>query len=470
MKKSILLFAFCYLFSSIVYTQEWVPFTKAIPEEPIINLIESNNQQVEFSAEVCGMYKQNIVQQSETFQRIEIPGAGRSVETGEPELPYIRQLIAIPECDDVVLTVNITGQTSFSNYYIYPAPDYEEVQNPDGTVYLQEVFFKNEAVYPQNSYQPGMNAEIVSTGYLRDQKYAEVFLYPIQFNPGTKQLNVFTHYQVILYFTNQSSAVNVNTGIFNNVATHTFLNYTSSGITASINDNVLGNGDVQWITLNEPSQADDIVADYLIICAEPFFQPNNLNSEVLRIANHRAMYNGFDVAILNADNIINLFYEPENFPYEKERAIRNCIRRIYEGAHAQHTYDGKLGYVLLIGDSENITNLGMPSSLDHDFGVAFPSDYYFSCLTNEIGDYDPFGDLFIGRFCVDNNDQNGMIELHNFIEKTIFFETEYTFANWRDNVVNIYGYHPNNPAQSEYYFDLYEDFMNSLVSHLPTTS
>ena len=230
MRKSILFSVLCCLFGSMVLAQDWVIFTQSNPEAPIINLTQSDNTQVEFTVEVCGMYKNDITEESENFQRIDIPGAGKTKLTGEPELPYIRQLIAIPECDSVVLTVNITGQTDFSNYNIYPAPDYEEVQNPDGTVYLQEVFTKNEAVYAQNVYLPGMNAEIVSTGYLRDQKYAEVFLYPIQFNPITKHIIFYTNYEIIIDFINPSTAVNVNTGIFNNVASTTMLNYVSSGI------------------------------------------------------------------------------------------------------------------------------------------------------------------------------------------------------------------------------------------------
>jgi hypothetical protein len=467
--KKILISVLCCLVGGMVIAQEWVTFTKSTPESPIINLVQSNNQQVEFTAEVCGMFKQNIVQEGETFQRIEIPGAGKSMETGEPEIPYIRQLIAIPECDNVVLTVTITGQTSFTNYNIYPAPDFEEVQNPDGTVYLQEVFSINEAVYAQNSYLPGINAEIVSTGYLRDQKYAEVFLYPVQFNPVTKQLSVFTHYQVTLSFANPASAVNINTGIFNNVATHTMLNYISSGITASINDYVQGNGNVQWISLTDTAQACAIIADYLIICADPFFEPNNPNSEVLRIANHRATYNGFDVAILNANTIISdglgFYYDVTTPQYKKEQRIRTCIRRIYEGAHAQHTYDGKLGYVLLIGDSEYGSNLGMPSSTDPEPGYSDPysnpfiSDYYFTCITQENNIIDEVGDLYVGRFCVDNNLQNGLIELHNIIHKTIFFESEYSFGEWRNNVS-----HTNGTAGFEDYYTAYYSFLGEQIN------
>ncbi len=470
MKKIILLLLLYCLFGTIVYSQDWVTFTKSTPEQPIVELIESNNQQVEFNVEVCGMFRTDITEEGELFQRIEVPGAGKTTETGSPELPYIRQLIAIPECDDMVLTVNITGQTGFSNYNIYPAPGYEEVQEPGGAVYMQEVFTKDESVYNQNEYLPGMNAEIVSTGYLRDQKYAEVFLYPIQFNPVLKHIDVYTNYEITLDFVNPTTPVNVNTGIFNNVATNTMLNYVSSGITASINDNVQGNGNVQWVTLTDTAQACTIVADYLIICAEHFFEPNEPESEVLRIANHRATYNGFDVAIINATTVISddlgFYYEglepPQTQEHKKEERIRTCIRRIYEGENAQHTYDGKLGYVLLIGDSEYGSNEGMPTSYMFKVGVppnqsSYPGDYHYSCVTKQQA-YDPVGDLFIGRFCVDNDDDpnNGTFELTNIVDKTIFNESEYIFEDWRYNVVFSNGDVADEEEYEQYYSDLDE--------------
>jgi len=466
MKQKILSTVLCCLMVSMNFAQDWVTFTKSNPEPPIINLIQSNNQQVGFNVEVCGMFKNDLTEEGEPFQRIEIPGAGKTMETGSPELPYIRQLIAIPECDDVNISVNISSQTNFNNYNIYPAPDYEEVQDPSGGYYVQEVFTKDETIYSQDIYLPGMNAEIVSFGYLRDQKYAEVFIYPIQFNPVLKHIEVFTNYQITLDFINPTTPVNVNTGIFNNVATNTMLNYVSSGLTASINDNVQGNGNVQWISLTDPDQADNIVADYLIICADTFFEPNNPDSEVLRIANHRATYNGFDVAILNAKTIyLDLEFEYYDEEYMYEQKIRSCIRRIYEGANAQHTYDGKLGYVLLIGDSEYSTNLEMPTSKDPNPGGVSPTlqqystDYYYSCLTKNQGSWDYIGDLFIGRFCVDNDELIGPIELFNLVSKTIYYESEATFGGWRDEA----GVLIHEMFQSQNYMQSYFNFMDGLV-------
>ncbi len=411
------------------------------------------------------MYQTDTVVNSTSFQRINIPGGGRFTVTGEPEMPYIRQLIAIPECDSVALSVNVTNSTTMQNYNIYPAPALVEVTNPDSSVTLEEEFSYDTVAYSTNQYYPQVNAEIYSIGYFRDQKYAEVFIYPVQFNPVTEEIYVNKEYEVTLTFINPSSAVNVNVGIFNNIATNTMLNYASTGISATINDNVSNNGSVQWITLTDPSQASTIVADYLIICSAPFFEPTNPDSEVLHIANHRATYNGFDVAILNANNIISdeLGFYYENFPEpdnKEEQRIRTCIRMIYEGENAQNTYDGKIGYALLIGDVDDY-NSGMPTSYDNTWSQGqgepyYPSDYYYSCVTHSGASYDSEGDLFIGRFCVDNNLGDGLTELQNVVNKTIYYESEATFDGWRDETGVLLhiasAYHP-----------IYFSFMDDLV-------
>jgi len=262
----------------------WTPFTSPTPQQTEINLIVSDNSSVEFSVEVFGMYENDTIISGTNFQRIIVPGGSVTSTVGEPEMPYTRQLIAIPHCDNVNLSVNITGSLSFSNYYIYPAPDYAEVINPDSSVYLEEVFSYDTNAYLQNQNYPQPTAEIKSTGFLRDQMYAEVYIYPVQFNPTTGNLQINTNYEITLTFTNPSGPVNENTGIFNNVASNVFLNYVSSGITAKINDRPGHTGNIEWIEITEQGQADDIVADYLIITDDLFWDPSGQITDLLRIA------------------------------------------------------------------------------------------------------------------------------------------------------------------------------------------
>ena len=415
------------------------------------------------------MYKTDIPENGTNYQRISIPGNMVSNDAGEPELPIVRKLIAIPECDNVSLTANVTSQNTYSNYLIYPSPDLYEVNNADGSSYPAESFTINNATYSQTNAIPGVNAEIASIGYLRGQKYAEVFLHPVQFNPNAQSITVNESYNITLTFTNPSSNINENVGIFNNVASSGFINYTPTGISAMVNDRADTPGTVQWIDLTSTGQADNIVADYLILCASPFFEPNNPNSEVLRIANHRANYNGFDVAIVNAYKVYNdLNFTYSNYNYKNSQKIRSFLKRVYEGENAQNTYDGKLGYVLLIGDV-NYPNEGMPTS--YEFYVdpymdEVASDYTLSCVTEENGVYDRIGDLYIGRFAVENNLTSGFTELHNIVEKTINFETEYSFESWRDEISHIYGKLNPNSTFEESFYQSHQDLVLGWMSNL----
>jgi tetratricopeptide (TPR) repeat protein len=434
MKKLFLLTAFSVLCCGSVFAQTtWVAFTSPSPQAADISLIESDNVLVEFSVDVFGMYKKDTTVSNMSFQRINTPGGTVTVSVGEPEMPYIRQLIAIPHCDDVSLTVNVTGSTSFTNYNIYPAPELVEVIHPDSSVSLEESFVYDSIAYQKNQNYPQVTAEIVSTGYLRDQMYAEVFIYPVQFNPVSGNLQVNTSYALTLSFTNPSGPVNENVGIFNNVATNVFLNYVSSGITAKINDRPGHTGSIEWIELTQQSQASEIVADYLIITDSIFWDPSGQITDLLKIVQHRAEYNGFDIAIVKVEQVMDIFNTPGE-DYEYERAIRRFIKAVFDNDNANNTYDGKLGYVLLVGGAiHQGSDHWVPPSYENidpeifsDFG---PNDYYYSCITQNLAlDYDVFGDLFIGRISVYNND-----ELANNAEKILYFEKEADFGNWRKN-------------------------------------
>ncbi|MBM3405184.1 MAG: hypothetical protein FJY10_09890 [Bacteroidetes bacterium] len=411
----------------------WLGFTQPDPRDVSVTLHSSSSTSVTFTVEIPGMYVYDTIVSGSTYKRLSLPGGTRTAEPGYPEIPYYSKLVAIPECQDINLLVTPSQTTSYSNFLVYPAPDFELINN-NGVEYLAEVFVRNDSVYNIDLFSPLVNNEIASTGHFRAQRYAEIRIYPIHFNPVLQQIQVIPRFDVTLSFVSPLSEVNMNTGIFNNVASNVFLNFVSSGITASINTRPEYTGEVQWITLTDTAQAVEIIADYLIITDDIFFDPGNPNSELLRIANHRASYNGFDVAIVKVEEIMNIFYpNPPSPANDNEQKIRNFIKRVYQGNHSNHTYDGKLGYVLLVGNPLVTTNQGVPCSYDLNPGykvpglqVIYPSDYYYSCITHSNGTYDQIGDLFIGRFCVDESN-----ELHNFISKIIAHETEASFSNWK---------------------------------------
>ena len=436
MKKILFVIALCWV-SIFLHAQTWINLGSSTPKEISATVTDSSSQTIHVHFSTQGFYSESINVGNIIYQRLSIPGTGKTYTVGNPELPSFSQMVAIPECSNVSLSFQVLQEQVLDNYNIYPAPDYQEVINTDSTSYVEEVFSKNDSYYVDNIVTPSINVEMTETGYFRSQKYAEIQVSPIRYNPAMQKLYVAKEIEVTLTLTNATGPTSANLGIFNNVAAHTMLNYESTGMTAEVNDMRFGNGKVKYYTLTDYHQVDTIVVDYLMICASHLFDENGVPCEpLLELAQHRASYNGYDVVILNVDNILEQGFSYQSNQYRIEEKLRSCIYRIYQYGSANHTYDGKIGFVLLVGKApvydmnvpiESCQGF-VPSAYSHGIvphvidvpRIPYPSDYWFSCITNNYGypSVDPIGDLFIGRICVDNS-VNAISQLQNLVSKTI---------------------------------------------------
>jgi len=429
--------------STALLSQNWVNFSSSVPSTPEVNLLISNTNTVTFEITIPGIYTQDTVVNGMAFTRLILPSGEAVNPTGSPEIPVLKYQVAIPNCDGVEVEYQIDSKQNMNSCWVYPVP--EIILNGDSMLVEQFAFNPTAYTLPRSN---DPTATISSSGSLRSQKYVEVIINPVEFCPVTRQLSIIDKIVVTLLTNNPQGEIRQNVGIFNKVAATAFINYEDNGISALVNDKAFEKkefipGNVQWINLTDTAMASQIACDYLIITDSTFFKPLNSNSQLARLANHRAYYNGFDVAIVNVEKILslNFYYEDTNIPpiYMKEQKIRTFIRRVYEGKNAQHTGDGCLAYVLLLGD--NYTgNTGMPMSKDHNAEAPssqgiYPSDYYFSCVTRDIaGKYDDVGDLYIGRLSVMND-----AHLYNMVQKTINHETEYSPKSWRKKAEFIEG-------------------------------
>jgi len=277
---------------------EWVTFTDPNPSAPIITLQSSSSQQVKYLIEIPGMYQESIVVGSEIYQRLSIPKAGTWGTPGYPELPAISKLIAIPECDSVIISYIITDSVVLNNYNVYPKPEIVE-DSLTGT--LVEQFTKNDSVYQLNIFMPEIEYEILSDGYFRNQRIHNGTAYTIKYNPILQQLIAYTEIEVSFTFQNPQGDVNVENGFFNNIAKNTLLNFNMDGhqLPPFPSQNP---ANVEWVEITSVNQADVIDADYLIIADDQFFDPQS--SALYDFACHRSFFNGFKVTIVSAQDII----------------------------------------------------------------------------------------------------------------------------------------------------------------------
>ena len=425
--------------SFFIHAQTWVNLGSPVPKEISAIVTESNSQTIRVLFSTRGFYSESINEGNVTYQRLSIPKASRSQTIGFPELPLFRQMVAIPECSDVSLSFQVLQEQVLNNYNVYPAPDHQVITNPDSTCYVAEVFSKNALCYVDNLVSPSNNVELSETGHFRSQKYAEIQVSPIRYNPATQKLYVAKEIEVTLTLTNATGTTSANLGIFNNVAAHTMLNYESTGMTAEANDMRFDGGSVTFYNLQSTNDAEDINVDYLIICANQFINVGvggvlKPSDELQSFARYRAYYNGYDVGIVSVNNILELDfqYTATNYHTICEEKMRSFLSIVYENGNASHTYDGHLGFVLLVGRAPDglpnppqtpyFYNGYVPTSYSHgvsyhenNYTVTYPSDYFFSCIQS-----DHVGDFFIGRFCVEDE-----FQLHNIVTKTMKREREY---------------------------------------------
>jgi tetratricopeptide (TPR) repeat protein len=418
----------------------WVPFLKSSYSKPATNLTASNNSNVSFNIQINGMQTSDKKIDTSAYQSLSIPDGEVMTKEGSPQMPMITKLIAIPDCGNVSISVTPSNQLQFANYNVLPVPRYDKKKLPDGSDERILVFEEDKSVYSANTDFPGKYGEIIETGYVRNQKVARVVIYPIQFSPANKSIKVFTNFNISLSFANSSSPVNKELGIFRGMMHHAALNYEPSGINAStkisdaIKNNQLSKGIPESITSGSVIRVTDlstlkgtnaIPVDYLIITHSSLFNSNYLTT----LANHRRDYNGYDVAIVQVNNAFYTSYPGNGHHYQ---GIRDFIDSVFNKGKANHTGDGHLGYICLVGDAlmddnsaEMLPAAYPPSNVPPKYtDLEQGGDYYYACTG---GDSDPLQDVMYGRISVGNE-----TELSNVVNKIISYEANST-GSWNNN-------------------------------------
>ena len=97
-------------------------------------------------------------------------------------------LLQIPADSEVTMSVIIEQQETIRNFLLSPAPTPVMQENERSELTLKQIFEKNEAAYAKDILYPGKFAEVAYTGFLRDIRVAKVNLYPVQYNPVTREL------------------------------------------------------------------------------------------------------------------------------------------------------------------------------------------------------------------------------------------------------------------------------------------
>ena len=333
----------------------------AVELEPVVEptIVRSDAQALILDLPVPRPEVVDVEADGEIFQRLQLPGAGPTLEVGRPELPVLGYWIGIP--DGAEATVQVLDATFNLNggYHIWPHQEpLPDQAMADADFEIDRVFYQRDAFYPQPlvMLERPVNGRAITAAVLR--------LYPVQHNPKSGELKVYSHLRVQVNFLQDRMAIQQE------------LPQRSPHFDAVYRDLVLNYDDVQPPPSDAygPQRADE-GAEFLIITAPQF----------VAAANALAAWR-------NAQGLLTQV-RTTNHTGSTASAIQSYIRTAYS------SWSPAPSFVLFLGDAEHIpTHYVTPHpSYNHLIGT----DLYYATL--EGSDY--FPEIALGRISVDTVEQ-----------------------------------------------------------------
>jgi hypothetical protein len=298
----------------------WISFYGSKPgEEPILNVLESSLEKTVIDVTLPGFWVTDVLIEGDFYQEIMIPEHSTTMDVGEPAVPIIRSLIAIPENCNIDSTFLINDKIKLDDFTLTV---FEEPLT-DNTHYQQRS--KPRDIYP---IKPDFVAQTTEPGIWRDIRIVTVEIAPISYNSLEHTLTITPHMTVELYYS-YSHGGNPK--------------YTDKAISPRF-DQMYRNCIMNYDSLEIPIQSGNNVSKYLIISHPDFI------SAIQPLADWHQQ-EGFDTEVLSLTTT-------------DYNTVKSEIVTRYN--------QGNLEYVLLVGDTSY-----MPIAT----WEGLYSDYYYACIT-----------------------------------------------------------------------------------------
>jgi len=385
---------------------------------------ENTSSELQLINTVSSFALSNVETVSGNFIKVEIPGYGKSLVAGNPELPVLKKLIEVPF--GATIEVEII-RSSFRDFKLVDlgfdgivipahAPVPKNIDEP------QIDYTVNTAAYTVNGF---INQELVSTkilGTMRGVRIGRLKIAPVQYNPTTRTIRVFDELVINITFKNgditltESSKKNLFSPFYENIHSK-LINYKPLSP-----DELITSSPVTYVIISDPMFYDAL---------QPFIQWKTQK--------------GFRVITGYTD-------DPEvgNTTESIKAYLENLYNNPPEGYNPQ-------SFILFVGDVDQVPSF----STVQGFHL---TDLYYAEYSGDI-----FPECYYGRFSANSPD-----ELEPQIAKTVEYE-KYQFPNpsYLDSVMLVAGVAAGydtlwGNGQIYYMADNYLNQSNGIFPHIYT--
>lgn len=166
---------------------DWIPFdSKSTPHTPPGVTILSNDQNsTVIKIELSGFDLSDFQAEGKNYQVADLLTGTFTAEPGNPEVPYLANILAVPDRAAISLEVVETGETRiFSNISLPPS----RISPVEGSP--EPPYMENAGIYQSGKLFPAEFAKADPPAIFRDFRIARISVFPVHYLPAKKELQV----------------------------------------------------------------------------------------------------------------------------------------------------------------------------------------------------------------------------------------------------------------------------------------
>jgi len=308
---------------------------------------------------------------SENYQYVNIEGFTKFTKIGAPAVPVRNDLIAIPGKSQIEVIIVDAEYIEYDGYNIHPA--LEEPRDTEGAP--ESVFVKDDKIYSTNAFFPGKIVELDGVVKLRGTETGIFQTRPVQFNPVSKKLRVYSKITYKVEFKSGLKSIN-------QLSKNSSRNYTNQLKKFVLNPEIVPDG----IERNDGKSTDS--KNYIILTHSAY------KSAADSLAKWKSQL-GYGVDIVSRDDWTS-------------EMVKNEIRLRWDN------WVPKPDYFVIIGDHSG--DFAVPAGISYDNTSKYPfaTDLYYSCFDG-VDDF--HSDIAHGRISVKDPEEALMV-----VQKIINYE------------------------------------------------
>jgi hypothetical protein len=329
----------------------WIPLdnNKAQKAPPKVTILSDDQKSTVLKIEISGFDLRNFSSDGKDYQSVDLLNESVTTEPGYPELPYIANILAIPDRAAVSIEVLEMGATqTFSNISLPPARAAWIEGDPELP------YEENTRAYQSDDLFPPGYTKADPPAIFRDFRIDRISIFPVHYLPAKKELQVVSSVTVRVNY-GEGDVINPKTTDRKSIAPSFGKIYRSF---------ILNYQHVLETCYGGREDGREV-----ILCIMP-----DIFAESFKVYADWKRQSGIDVHVTKFTDIGANANDPD--------IIKNHI------ADAYHNWEYPPTYVLIVGDD------GVFPKKIVTYDYSFPNEDYFV----EIDGNDYFPEMMIGRF------------------------------------------------------------------------